>query len=300
MFHQMWSVPSSLVSPQGPQLPLGFPGRGRRRPVPVLHALGSLSGPSPRLGDADLAVFLSDLSPPPLGTDAFRTGLFTPDLAFEAIVKKQVVKLKEPCLKCVDLVIQELINTVRQCTSKVLDPRQGDSWPCGIGGQGFGIRLPGGCLSLCPLVPFPPHCLSFQERGLCPEAGGARPPELARLLGRAPWAPDAEPSMCPWKWGSRWAVALLPSGKQRGTPRQLLEAKLPEPLWLSPLLDKCHHLSVLGATWTKASWLRRLPCRPARQPVLRSSRSRPLGDSVHGPLPSTGRPGSWAALWPSS
>ncbi|NXE16895.1 DYN2 protein, partial [Lophotis ruficrista] len=47
------------------------------------------------------------------------TGLFTPDLAFEAIVKKQVVKLKEPCLKCVDLVIQELINTVRQCTSKV-------------------------------------------------------------------------------------------------------------------------------------------------------------------------------------
>ncbi|XP_029410394.1 dynamin-2 isoform X7 [Nannospalax galili] len=48
-----------------------------------------------------------------------RTGLFTPDLAFEAIVKKQVVKLKEPCLKCVDLVIQELINTVRQCTGKL-------------------------------------------------------------------------------------------------------------------------------------------------------------------------------------
>ncbi|NXP40409.1 DYN2 protein, partial [Leiothrix lutea] len=48
-----------------------------------------------------------------------QTGLFTPDLAFEAIVKKQVVKLKEPCLKCVDLVIQELINTVRQCTTKV-------------------------------------------------------------------------------------------------------------------------------------------------------------------------------------
>uniref|UniRef100_A0A8C3UJZ0 GED domain-containing protein n=1 Tax=Catharus ustulatus TaxID=91951 RepID=A0A8C3UJZ0_CATUS len=40
-------------------------------------------------------------------------------MAFEAIVKKQVVKLKEPCLKCVDLVIQELINTVRQCTSKL-------------------------------------------------------------------------------------------------------------------------------------------------------------------------------------
>ncbi|KAK1784769.1 hypothetical protein P4O66_003440 [Electrophorus voltai] len=48
------------------------------------------------------------------------TGLFTPDLAFEAIVKKQIVKLKEPCVKCIDLVIQELINTVRQCTNKVL------------------------------------------------------------------------------------------------------------------------------------------------------------------------------------
>uniref|UniRef100_A0A3P8Z6T8 Dynamin-2 n=1 Tax=Esox lucius TaxID=8010 RepID=A0A3P8Z6T8_ESOLU len=48
-----------------------------------------------------------------------RTGLFTPDLAFEAIVKKQIIKLKEPCIKCIDLVIQELINTVRQCTCKL-------------------------------------------------------------------------------------------------------------------------------------------------------------------------------------
>ncbi|XP_074512531.1 dynamin-2 isoform X3 [Sebastes fasciatus] len=48
-----------------------------------------------------------------------RTGLFTPDLAFEAIVKKQIVKLKTPCLKCIDLVIQELINTVRQCSNKL-------------------------------------------------------------------------------------------------------------------------------------------------------------------------------------
>ncbi|XP_062858223.1 dynamin 3a isoform X2 [Trichomycterus rosablanca] len=48
-----------------------------------------------------------------------RTGLFTPDLAFEAIVKKQIVKLKGPCIKCVDMVVQELIATVRQCTSKL-------------------------------------------------------------------------------------------------------------------------------------------------------------------------------------
>ena len=111
--------------------------------------------------------------PCPPGTDGFRTGLFTPDLAFEAIVKKQVVKLKEPCLKCVDLVIQELINTVRQCTSKVLDPRQGDSWPCGNGAVGVWYQAPGAAWPLprwSPSLPFP-DCLSFQERGLYPEAG---------------------------------------------------------------------------------------------------------------------------------
>uniref|UniRef100_A0A8C4FAB5 Interferon-induced GTP-binding protein Mx n=1 Tax=Dicentrarchus labrax TaxID=13489 RepID=A0A8C4FAB5_DICLA len=48
-----------------------------------------------------------------------RTGLFTPDMAFEAIVKKQIIKLKGPCVKCVDMVIQELINTVRQCSNKL-------------------------------------------------------------------------------------------------------------------------------------------------------------------------------------
>ncbi|XP_063084415.1 dynamin-1 isoform X2 [Cavia porcellus] len=49
-----------------------------------------------------------------------RTGLFTPDMAFETIVKKQVKKIREPCLKCVDMVISELISTVRQCTKKPL------------------------------------------------------------------------------------------------------------------------------------------------------------------------------------
>lgn len=57
-------------------------------------------------------------------------------------MKKQVVKLKEPCLKCVDLVIQELINTVRQCTSKVSAPWQGTPDHVETGVQSFGIRLP--------------------------------------------------------------------------------------------------------------------------------------------------------------
>lgn len=49
-----------------------------------------------------------------------RTGLFTPDLAFEAIVKKQIVKLKEPSLKCVDLVVSELATVIKKCAEKVM------------------------------------------------------------------------------------------------------------------------------------------------------------------------------------
>ena len=51
-----------------------------------------------------------------------RTGLFTPDLAFETIVKKQIQKLLEPSLKCVDMVVSELTNVVRKCTEKVVTP----------------------------------------------------------------------------------------------------------------------------------------------------------------------------------
>ncbi|XP_046448855.1 dynamin-like isoform X7 [Daphnia pulex] len=48
-----------------------------------------------------------------------RVGLFTPDLAFEAIVKKQISRLKEPSLKCIDLVVAELTNVVRFCAEKM-------------------------------------------------------------------------------------------------------------------------------------------------------------------------------------
>lgn len=48
-----------------------------------------------------------------------RVGLFTPDMAFDAIVKKQIGRLKEPSLKCVDLVIMELGNVIRRCTDKM-------------------------------------------------------------------------------------------------------------------------------------------------------------------------------------
>lgn len=48
-----------------------------------------------------------------------RVGLFTPDMAFEAIVKKQIAQLREPILKCIDLTVQELSNVVRICTDKM-------------------------------------------------------------------------------------------------------------------------------------------------------------------------------------
>nr|XP_020459037.1 dynamin-3 isoform X2 [Monopterus albus] len=48
-----------------------------------------------------------------------RTGLFTPDMAFEAIVKKQISKLKGPCVKFIDMVCQELKTTVHQCINKL-------------------------------------------------------------------------------------------------------------------------------------------------------------------------------------
>merc|ERR1719450_1172894 len=48
-----------------------------------------------------------------------RVGLFTPDMAFEAIVKKQITRLREPSLKCIDLVVAELSNVVRMVAEKM-------------------------------------------------------------------------------------------------------------------------------------------------------------------------------------
>merc|ERR1719429_1550 len=48
-----------------------------------------------------------------------RVGLFTPDMAFEAIVKKQIARLTEPSIKVIDLVVQELTNVVRTVADKM-------------------------------------------------------------------------------------------------------------------------------------------------------------------------------------
>lgn len=52
-------------------------------------------------------------------THGVRVGLFTPDLAFDAIVKTQIIRLREPTLKCVDLVIQELGTVLKNCTNRL-------------------------------------------------------------------------------------------------------------------------------------------------------------------------------------
>ncbi|XP_069555243.1 dynamin 3a isoform X1 [Brachyistius frenatus] len=48
-----------------------------------------------------------------------RTGMFTPDLAFEAMVKRAITRLKGPCIKCIEMVGQELLTTVYQCINKL-------------------------------------------------------------------------------------------------------------------------------------------------------------------------------------
>ncbi|XP_077572793.1 dynamin 3a isoform X2 [Stigmatopora nigra] len=48
-----------------------------------------------------------------------RTGMFTPDMAFQAIVKKQISKLKIPCFAFVDMVCKELLSTISECFSKL-------------------------------------------------------------------------------------------------------------------------------------------------------------------------------------
>nr|CDS33423.1 dynamin 1 [Hymenolepis microstoma] len=48
-----------------------------------------------------------------------RSGLFTPDLAFETIVRKQIERMKDPSLTCVDLVVEELIQIVHDCAAKM-------------------------------------------------------------------------------------------------------------------------------------------------------------------------------------
>ncbi|TPP55853.1 Dynamin [Fasciola gigantica] len=50
---------------------------------------------------------------------AVRPGLFTPDKAFDATVRKLIDKLRVPSMKCVDLVVSKLIEVVQHCAEKI-------------------------------------------------------------------------------------------------------------------------------------------------------------------------------------
>ena len=53
----------------------------------------------------------------PLGV---RVGLFTPDRAFDMVTKAQIMKLKGPSVKLVDLVCQEVLGISRDIAVKVV------------------------------------------------------------------------------------------------------------------------------------------------------------------------------------
>lgn len=48
-----------------------------------------------------------------------RVGLFTPDQAFEAIVRDHIRRLSKPSLQCIELVLAELFEVINKCTEKM-------------------------------------------------------------------------------------------------------------------------------------------------------------------------------------
>ena len=76
-----------------------------------------------------------------------RVGLFTPDMAFEAIVKTQINKLLQPALKCVDLVSSELGEVIQKCgegVSHIMYTHQDilcACWGGAVGGWSFNTNL---------------------------------------------------------------------------------------------------------------------------------------------------------------
>ncbi|CAF1335602.1 unnamed protein product [Rotaria sordida] len=49
----------------------------------------------------------------------FPSGLFTPDEAFEYIVQMQISKFEDPVMKCVDMVVSELLSIIHESTNKM-------------------------------------------------------------------------------------------------------------------------------------------------------------------------------------
>ena len=92
----------------------------RRNSEKKLHLLSEISMVSDQLLRPPHHLAQQAVNEPGVSA-GIRVGLFTPDMAFEAIVKKQIGRLKEPSLKCIDLVVQELTTVVRNVAEKVAE-----------------------------------------------------------------------------------------------------------------------------------------------------------------------------------
>ena len=48
-----------------------------------------------------------------------RPALFVPDISFELLVKRQIKRLEEPSLRCVELVHEEMQRIIQHCGTQV-------------------------------------------------------------------------------------------------------------------------------------------------------------------------------------
>lgn len=69
-----------------------------------------------------------------------RVGLFTPDKAFDVLMKRQIARLLEPSLMCVDMVSTELGAIIQKCSEGVSR--------LAVRGAGFTVYISAGLIML--------------------------------------------------------------------------------------------------------------------------------------------------------
>jgi dynamin 1-like protein len=75
------------------------------------QALSSID-PSRNLDNQDIRTAIRNSTGP-------RPSLFVPEVAFDLLVKPQIKLLESPCLRCVELVYEELVKICHSCTNTV-------------------------------------------------------------------------------------------------------------------------------------------------------------------------------------
>lgn len=68
-----------------------------------------------------------------------RPALFVPEVSFELLVKRQIKRLEEPSLRCVELVHEEMQRIIQHCSNYSTQVNMNDlqlgleSWPVCVG-----------------------------------------------------------------------------------------------------------------------------------------------------------------------